>query len=95
MKQHQYRITVEYLADAKGNPVEREPLQFLAPNHDDVFQIIEKIKQREGFTPEMAQRFAVGLKLMGEVMLENRSHPLFVQLKPHFLEMMKIIKHQD
>ncbi|MGX2949909.1 DUF3861 domain-containing protein [Ursidibacter sp. B-7004-1] len=92
MKQHQYRIRVEYLADAKGNVVECEPLVFNAPNHDDIFQIIDKISQREDFTPEMAQRFIVGLKLMGEVMLENKNHALFDQLKPHFLEMMKIIK---
>ena len=43
-------------------------------------------------TLEMAQRFAVGLKLMGEVMLENKEHPLFAELKPHFMEMMKVIK---
>ena len=92
MKQHRFRITVEHTADSDGNPVQREPLCFDAPNHDDILRIVEITAQREGFTPEMAQRFAVGLKLMGEVMLENRSHPLFVQLKPHFMEMMKIIK---
>ncbi|TCP91289.1 uncharacterized protein DUF3861 [Cricetibacter osteomyelitidis] len=92
MKQHQYRITVEHLTDEQGNAVQAAPLQFNAPNHDNIFQIIEKIQQRDGFTPEMAQRFAVGLKLMGEVMLENRKQPLFEQLRPHFLEMMKIIK---
>ncbi len=92
MKQHQYRIIVEHLTDEQGNTVQADPLQFNAPNHDNIFQIIEKIQQRDGFTPEMAQRFAVGLKLMGEVMLENRKHPLFEQLRPHFLEMMKIIK---
>ncbi|PJK09176.1 hypothetical protein CO614_01820 [Lysobacteraceae bacterium NML120232] len=92
MKQHQFRVTVEYLADADGHPVQSAPLQFNAPNHDNILEIVERIAQREDFTPEMAARFAVGLKLMGEVMLENRTQPLFVELKPHFMEMMKIIK---
>lgn len=61
MKKHQYKITVEYLADQDGNPV-NQTLQFSAPNHDNIFHIIEMTKKREGFTPEMAERFAIGLK---------------------------------
>lgn len=68
------------------------PLTFDAPNYDNIFDIIGLMQEREGFTPEMAQRFAVGLKLMGEVMLENKDNPLFAELKPHFMEMMKVIK---
>ncbi len=40
MKQHQYRITVEHLADAKGQAVEAQSIQFNAPNHDDLFAIL-------------------------------------------------------
>ena len=92
MKQHQFRLTLEHLADQDGQPVVDEPLVFQAPNHDNIFDIVKMTEQREGFTPEMAQRFAVGLKLMGEVMLENKEHPLFAELRPHFMEMMKVIK---
>ncbi|MDO5639960.1 MAG: DUF3861 domain-containing protein [Neisseria sp.] len=92
MKKHQYRVTLEYLADADGNAVEQAPLVFDAPNHDNIFEIIEMTERREGMTPEMAQRFAVGLKLMGEVMLENKDNPLFAQLRPYMFEMMQVIK---
>ena len=92
MKKHQFRITLEHTADQDGQPVADEPLVFQAPNHDNIFDIVKMTEQREGFTPEMAQRFAVGLKLMGEVMLENKEHPLFAELRPHFMEMMKVIK---
>ena len=68
------------------------PLTFDVPNHDNIFDIVKLTEQREGFTPEMAQRFAVGLKLMGEMMMENKDNPLFAELKPHFMEMMKVIK---
>lgn len=32
MKKHQYRVMVEHVADKEGNPIQREPLQFSAPN---------------------------------------------------------------
>ena len=94
MKQHRFRLTLEHLADQDGQPVADEPLVFQAPNHDNIFDIVKMTEQREGFTPEMAQRFAVGLKLMGEVMLENKEHPLFAELKPHFMEIMKAVKRK-
>ena len=94
MKKHQFRITLEHTADKDGTPVLTAPLTFDAPNHDNIFDIIGLMQEREGFTPEMAQRFAVGLKLMGEVMLENKEHPLFAELKPHFMEIMKAVKRK-
>ncbi len=94
MKQHQFRVTLEYLADKDGHATHAAPMVFDAPNHDNIFDIIDMVKQQEGFTDEMACRFVTGLKLMGEVMLENKDHPLFVQLKPHFMEMMKVIKNK-
>ena len=94
MKQHQFRLTLEHLADKDGNPVTDEPLVFQAPSHDNIFDIVKLREQRENITPEMAQRFAVGLKLMGEVMLENKEYPLFAELKPHFMEIMKAVKRK-
>ncbi|AAU38298.1 MULTISPECIES: DUF3861 domain-containing protein [Basfia] len=91
MKQYQYRITLEYLEDNQGNPKD-EKIQFTAANHDDIFKIIELSKQREGFTSDMAEQFTVGLKLMGEVMMAHRDFPLFREIKPHFLEIMKLVK---
>lgn len=37
--------------------------------------------------------FALGLKLFGETLLENRQHPLFEQLLPQFGQFMKHLKH--
>lgn len=94
MKQHQYRITVEHIADKEGNTVERAPLQFQAPNHDDIFEIVERTKQNEHMDENTAMRFAVGLKLMTEPMMEDKDNPLFIQLKPHIMEIMKILKQK-
>lgn len=92
MKQHQYKVILEHLVDHENNAVEQKKIEFLAPNHDDIFSLIDKIKQREGFDEQMAQRFVLGLKLFSEVMMENRKNPLFEQLAPHFREMMKVLK---
>ncbi len=93
-KNHQYRVTVEYLADKDGNP-QNSTVQFDCENHDNIFEIIEKMKTREDFTPEMATEFAVGLKLMSEPMMQNPKNPLFLAIKPHFMEIMKTIKGKN
>ncbi len=93
MKQHQYRITVEHLADAKGQAVEAQSIQFNAPNHDDLFAILQKVKTTHPeYDDETLQRFFVGLKMMGEVLLERRDDEFFAQFSPHFLNIMKIVK---
>ncbi|MCP1771444.1 hypothetical protein J2T38_000236 [Neisseria perflava] len=95
MKKHQYRISVEHIADKEGNPVEREPLQFEAANHDDIFRIVSFMKDSGRFSDEAdAMHFAVGLKLFSEVILEHKSEPFFSELSPHFMEIMKIIKNK-
>lgn len=95
MKQHQFKITVEHIADKDGNPVSREPLQFLVPNHDDIFDIIERVKQRNDMDEQTATRFAVGLKLFTETAMENKDHDFFIALKPHIMTMMQIIKGKN
>lgn len=93
MKQHRYRITVEHLADAHGNPsTHPEPLRFEAGNHDDILAIAERMRGRGEFPPDTANALAVGLKLFSEVMLENRGHPLFADFAPHFRAFMQHLK---
>ena len=93
MKQHRFRITVEHLADADGNPsTHTGPLQFEVGNHDDILAIVERTRQRDDFDANTAAAFAVGLKLFGEVMLENRKSPLFADFVPHFGDFMKKLK---
>jgi hypothetical protein len=93
MKQHQYQITVKHVADAQGNPsAYTEELQFNAYNHDDIFRVLGFIQNSEILDDESAKAFAVGLKLFGEVMLENKELPLFKEFMPQFIEFMKTLK---
>lgn len=93
MKQHQYRITIEHLADSHDGPSSYDaPLQFEHGNHDDIFAVVARLAQRGDLDARFAAALGVGLKLFGEVMLENRDHPLFAGLMPHFGEFMKQLK---
>lgn len=93
MKQHEYEITVKHIADAKGQPSEyTEALQFKAYNHDDIFKVLGFIENSKMLDAESAKAFAVGLKLFGEVMLENKDLPMFKAFMPQFIEFMKTLK---
>ncbi|MBC8797556.1 DUF3861 domain-containing protein [Shewanella algae] len=93
MKQHKYRISVEHLEDQNGMPSSyQQALKFEVGNHDDIFAIVDKIKQRQDFDEDQAAAFAVGLKLFSEVMLEQRKNPLFDEFRPHFMQFMKQLK---
>lgn len=92
MKQHKYRITLEHLSTEKGEAPTHEPIQFETGNHDDLFNIIEKIRAKELFAPDTSASMALGLKLLSEVMLENKNHPLFVELKEPLIAFIGKIK---
>lgn len=95
MKQHRYRITVEHLTDENGAPsAHAEPLQFEIGNHDDILSIIERMRGRGEFDAATAAAFGLGLKLFGEVMLENRQNSLFEPLRVPFSQFMKGLKNR-
>ncbi len=65
---------------------------FYTGNHDDIFQIVERLKRAEFFDDQTTKSFAVGLKLFSEVMLEHKDHPLFEEFLPQFGQFMKNLK---
>ena len=91
MKQHRYCITVEHLASAEGAPLSL-PLQFEATSHDEILALAQRVRQRGDFDGDAAAAFTVGLKLLGEVLLQHREHPLFAEFRSHFGQFMKRLK---
>ena len=70
-------------------------LTFEFENHDNLFQIFDIIKCKKIFgNDQTAEEFALGLKLFTEVMLKNKQHPLFEELRPAISEFMKKLKSQ-
>lgn len=95
MKKHRYRVTLEHLSDADGEPSSQAPLQFEVGNHDEIIAIVERLRSRGDFDATTAAAFGVGLKLFSEVMLDNRKNPLFASFQPHFVQFMKRLKHPE
>lgn len=90
---NRYKLTLEILATAKEDETNYPPIELEFDNHDNIFTIIEKMKNRTIFhTENQAIEFAIGLKMFGEVMLKNRDHALFSEFRPAFGEFMKKLK---
>jgi hypothetical protein len=77
MKGHRYRVTVEHLATPQGEAVNAPPLVFETTNHDDLFQIVGKMKSRSDLPADQAVPLAIGLKMFAEIALMHRREPLF------------------
>lgn len=89
---HHYRITVEALNNEGQPAVDQQPLVFTAQNHDDILSIVQRLRNGLDFDENTSASFAVGLKLFTEVLLLNKEHPLFSELKPEMVTFMKKLK---
>ena len=91
-RNNKYQLCLKELSLKDGSEGTKE-IQFDFDNHDDLFQISEVIKSKKVFDNEQtAHEFALGLKLFTEVMLKNKQHPLFEDLRPAIMEFMKKLK---
>jgi hypothetical protein len=77
MSAHDYRITLEYIGGKIAGPEAPAPLSFTTSNHDNLFEIIGKVRASGKFDPDTAASLALGMKLFSEVMLAHRKDPLF------------------
>lgn len=92
---NKYKLTLERLEPSGGEQGSPAPLQLEFDNHDEIFGIVERARQKNIFGDlDQATQFAIGLKMFSEVMLKNRSNPLFDELAPAFREFMKKLKQQ-
>ncbi|MFT3848207.1 MAG: DUF3861 domain-containing protein [Propionivibrio sp.] len=93
MKNHRYAIKVEPVGAATPGETGVPPsLRFHVEAHDEILALVERSRQRGDFDTDAAAAFTVGLKLLGEVMLKNRNHPLFEEFGPQFGNFMKRLK---
>ncbi|CAH2602995.1 conserved protein of unknown function [Rhodovastum atsumiense] len=76
-----YRITVTPTGTPRPEEAVRPPLSFEVSNHDDILAIVERSRRLTGLPPDTAAAMAVGLKLLGEVVLQEKVNPLFDPLR--------------
>lgn len=95
MKKHvsanSYKITVEEIVYENKDSAKR--LTFDADSHDDIFKIVEMLKENPEFDSRDAASLGVGLKLFTGVMMKHKDNLLFKDLLPHFKDFMKGLKN--
>jgi len=94
MNSYRYRVTVEKLSDARGEPVHGQSLSFYAANHDDILAIVERLQAKLPLDAGTAASLGVGLKLFSEVTLMRRNDPIFAQIRPALSEFIQQLKRE-
>jgi hypothetical protein len=95
-KANKYKLKLELLELLRPDYKVYDPIELVFGNHDNIFEIIERMKKRNRFKKEQDSiEFAIGLKLFSEVMLKNKDNPLFEDFRPAFGSMMKKLKSAE
>ncbi|MBE8564266.1 DUF3861 domain-containing protein [Vibrio splendidus] len=89
-KHNNYRITIEEVSVKEDR--ELQTMQFEIEDRENMFAIVEKIKQDSGLDEQSAARLGVSIRLLGPMMMQDRKHPLFVDFMPHFRNFMQNLK---
>ncbi|MDB1125069.1 DUF3861 domain-containing protein [Vibrio algarum] len=89
-KNNTYRVTIEDASSANGETP--RILQFEVEDREDMFTIVEKLKQGSGLDEQDATKVGVALRLVAPVMMQNRKHVLFADFMPHFKHFMVNLK---
>ncbi|MCG3865828.1 MULTISPECIES: DUF3861 domain-containing protein [unclassified Photobacterium] len=89
-KYHQYRITIEEITQDSDNP---QSLSFEYLDREDLFKLIENLKQGTDLPEETTKKIGVGIRLLGTTMMKNHKHPLFSDFMPHFKNFMINLKN--
>lgn len=94
-RNNQYKIQIEETVLKDGsNP--SKSIEFQIQNHDNLFDLIDLVKGSELFEQKSENiEMLLGIKLFSEVMLRNRTNPLFSEFAPAFKEFMKKYKESN
>ena len=93
-KNNTYRLTLEQLSLVKEGAALQSPMHMEFENHDEIFGIIEIVKEKNLFGDKRhSTEFAIGLKMFSEVMLKHKTHPLFEEIFPAMGVFMKKLKN--
>tara|TARA_R110002050_G_scaffold171113_3_gene303158 strand:- start:969 stop:1268 length:300 start_codon:yes stop_codon:yes gene_type:complete len=92
-KSNKYKIILEQVSLINEDAQKSNPLILEFENHDEIFKIIEIMREKNLFEEKNHSiEFAIGLKMFGEVILKNKNNPLFKEFFPAFGEFMKRLK---
>ncbi len=89
---HTFRVTLKHVADHHGNPVDGGTYEFEAENHDNILDIIDLARGIPNLAENEAAAFALGLKLLTEVVMKHRGEAPFAEFWPHLSSLIRHIK---
>lgn len=93
MKSYRYRVTVEQVADEKGQAVHGRSLTFEAACHDDLLGLVERVREKRVVANANASAaMMVGLKLFGEIALAERKNPMFTEVQAALGSFIRALK---
>jgi hypothetical protein len=75
--------------------MEGRTLSFEAANHDDIFEIVDRMRSRLPFDEETIASLGVGLKLFSGVTLAQRHDPMFAMIGPALKEFSRNLKERS
>lgn len=90
---NKYKLTLQQISLMNEEATFSEPLLLEFENHDEIFKIIDIMRQKNLFGDEnQSTEFAIGLKMFSEVLLKNKNHPLVKDFFPSFGNFIKKLK---
>lgn len=84
---NRFKISVQSISDP-----EAKPLVFEVESHDDILATVDRVRNAHVVSDEEAPPLAIGLKLLGEVIIRHREEPSFAELwsaVPAFIKRLK------
>lgn len=91
-KEHYYRVTVELISSGNEEKLNYPPLIFEARNHDNIFNIIEKMEKANWLDRNTFINLIVGLKLFSEVIIKHPKEILFSEIRSALVKFIKNLK---
>ncbi|SFK40277.1 DUF3861 family protein [Methylophaga sulfidovorans] len=92
------RVTLQPVINQDSNIYSVSPISFYIDEQDELFLLAERLQQRGDFNAESAASFALGLKLLSDVMAEKKHKAIFSDFQPffsHFLDLIKQAHQQE
>ena len=89
---HSFQITVIPLYETQAGICPNAPLTFVHANHDDILLLVDQVRKIGVLDADAAAATILGLKLLGEVMLERKADPLFDPLRGAIGEFIRNLK---
>jgi hypothetical protein len=87
-----YRVTVTEITDAGDGVAPLNELVFTHRNHDDLARIVLLVRESSGLDADHSAALAVGLKLLGQTVLEHKANPLLDGLRTPLREFITALK---